>query len=124
MTVTHVCETTTASAIAVPRQAEAVTLFALVETSRAAHDPDDDAAKHAFPGPGSLVKIAHSQKFAIAGNYWAAGGTLAGIRHWPGWRRPMPHYYFDIFDIKEGHRLVNPSGSDFKNDGAAIARRR
>ena len=61
-------ETTTASAIAVPRQAEAVTLFASVETSRAAHDPDDDAAKHAFPGPGSLVKIAHSQKFAVAVN--------------------------------------------------------
>jgi hypothetical protein len=61
-------KTTTASAIAVPRQAEAVTLFASVETSRAAHDPDDDAAKHAFPGPGSLVKIAHSQKFAVAVN--------------------------------------------------------
>jgi hypothetical protein len=27
-----------------------------------------------------------------------------------------------MFDIKEGHRLVNPSGLDFKNDGAAIAR--
>jgi hypothetical protein len=34
----------------------------------------------------------------------------------------MPRYYFDILDIKEGHRLVNPSGLDFKNDGAAIAR--
>jgi hypothetical protein len=75
-----------------------------------------------FPGPGSLVKIAHSRKFAVAGNYWAAGGTFAGVGHWPGWRRPMPRYYFDILDIKEGHRLVNPSGLDFKNDGAAIAR--
>jgi hypothetical protein len=74
--VTHARETTTASAIAVPRQAEAVTLFASVETSRAAHDPDNDAAKHAFPGPGSLVKIAHSRKFAVAGNYWAAGEPL------------------------------------------------
>ena len=44
-------------------------MFASVETSRAAHDPDDDVAKHAFPGPGSLVKIAHSQKFAVAGNF-------------------------------------------------------
>jgi len=31
----------------------------------------------------------------------------------------MPHYYFDI---KDGHRLMDPSGSDFKNDDAAIAR--
>jgi hypothetical protein len=31
----------------------------------------------------------------------------------------MPHYYFDIED---GHRLVDPSGSDFKNDDAAIAK--
>jgi hypothetical protein len=30
----------------------------------------------------------------------------------------MPHYYFDIQD---GHRLVDPSGLDFKND-AAIAK--
>ena len=45
-------ETTTAPAIAVARQAEAVTLFASVETSEAAHDPDDDAAKHAFSGIG------------------------------------------------------------------------
>ena len=29
----------------------------------------------------------------------------------------MPHYYFDIED---GHRLVDPSGLDFKNDAAAI----
>jgi hypothetical protein len=31
----------------------------------------------------------------------------------------MPHYYFDI---KDGHRFVDPSGSDFKNDDAAIAK--
>ena len=31
----------------------------------------------------------------------------------------MPHYYFDI---KDGHRLVDPSGLDFKNDDAAIAK--
>jgi hypothetical protein len=31
----------------------------------------------------------------------------------------MPHYYFDI---KDGHGLVDPSGSEFKNDDAAIAR--
>jgi hypothetical protein len=29
----------------------------------------------------------------------------------------MPHYYFDI---KDGHRLVDPSGRDFKNDSDAI----
>jgi hypothetical protein len=29
-----------------------------------------------------------------------------------------PHYYFDI---KDGHSLVDPSGSEFKNDDAAIA---
>ena len=34
----------------------------------------------------------------------------------------MPHYYFGIFDIKDGHRLVHPSGLHFKNDDAAIAR--
>jgi hypothetical protein len=31
----------------------------------------------------------------------------------------MRHYYFDI---KDGHRLVDPSGLDFKNDDAAIAK--
>ena len=31
----------------------------------------------------------------------------------------MPHYYFDI---KDCHRLVDPSGLDFKNDEAAIAK--
>jgi hypothetical protein len=31
----------------------------------------------------------------------------------------MPHYYFDI---RDGHRLVDPSGLDFKNDDAAIAK--
>jgi hypothetical protein len=31
----------------------------------------------------------------------------------------MPHYYFDTND---GHRLVDPSGLDFKNDDAAIAK--
>jgi hypothetical protein len=49
----------------------------------------------------------------------AAGGTLAGIGHWLSWRWPMPHYYFDI---KDGHRLVDPSGLEFKNDDAAIAK--
>jgi hypothetical protein len=33
----------------------------------------------------------------------------------------MPRYFFDI---KEGHRLVGPSGSDCKNDGAAIEKAR
>ena len=31
----------------------------------------------------------------------------------------MPHYYFDI---KDGPRLVDPSGVEFKNDDAAIAK--
>jgi hypothetical protein len=31
----------------------------------------------------------------------------------------MPRYYFDI---KDGHRLVDPSGREFKNDDAAIAK--
>jgi hypothetical protein len=31
----------------------------------------------------------------------------------------MPHYYFDI---KDGHRLVDPSGLDFENDDDAIAK--
>ena len=31
----------------------------------------------------------------------------------------MPHYYFDI---KDGHSLVDPSGLEFKNDDAAIAK--
>ncbi len=31
----------------------------------------------------------------------------------------MPRYFFDI---KDGHRLVDPSGLDFKNDDEAIAR--
>jgi Domain of unknown function (DUF6894) len=33
----------------------------------------------------------------------------------------MPHYFFDIID---GHRLVDPSGSDCKNDTAAIEKAR
>jgi hypothetical protein len=31
----------------------------------------------------------------------------------------MPQYYFEI---KDGHRLLDPSGSNFKNDDDAIAR--
>jgi len=31
----------------------------------------------------------------------------------------LPHYYFDI---KDGHRFVDPSGLDFKNDDAAVAK--
>jgi uncharacterized protein DUF6894 len=31
----------------------------------------------------------------------------------------MPRYYFDI---KDGHRLVDPSGSNFKDDDDAIAK--
>jgi hypothetical protein len=31
----------------------------------------------------------------------------------------MPHYYFDI---KDGHRLVDPSGVNFKNDDDALAK--
>jgi hypothetical protein len=31
----------------------------------------------------------------------------------------MLHYYFDI---KDGHKLVEPSRSEFKNDDAAIAK--
>jgi hypothetical protein len=34
---------------------------------------------------------------------------------------PMPHYFFDI---KDGHRLVDPSGLDCKNDSAAIEKAR
>jgi hypothetical protein len=33
----------------------------------------------------------------------------------------MPHYFFDI---KDGHRLVDPSGFDCKNDDAAIEKAR
>jgi hypothetical protein len=33
----------------------------------------------------------------------------------------MPHYFFDI---KGGHRLVDQSGSDCKNDTAAIEKAR
>ena len=33
----------------------------------------------------------------------------------------MPHYFFEI---KDGHRLVDPSGSDCKNDTAAIEKAR
>ena len=31
----------------------------------------------------------------------------------------MPHYYFDI---RDGHRLVDPSGLNFKNDDDALAK--
>ena len=33
----------------------------------------------------------------------------------------MPHYFFDI---KDGHRLVDPSGLDCKNDTAAMEKAR
>jgi hypothetical protein len=33
----------------------------------------------------------------------------------------MPHYFFDI---KDGHRLVDPAGSNCKNDTAAIEKAR
>jgi hypothetical protein len=31
----------------------------------------------------------------------------------------MPHYYFDI---KDGHRLLDPSGLNFKNDDDALVK--
>ena len=31
----------------------------------------------------------------------------------------MPHYYFDV---KDGHRLVDPSGLNFKDDDDALAK--
>ncbi len=31
----------------------------------------------------------------------------------------MPRY---LFDIKDGHRLIDPSGRDFENDKDAVAR--
>ena len=31
----------------------------------------------------------------------------------------MPHYYFDI---KDGHRLADPSGLNFKNDDDALTK--
>jgi hypothetical protein len=65
-----------------------------------------------------LVNIAHSWKFCIGVNY-RRGGTPAEFGHWSSRRWPMPHYYFDI---KDGHRLVDPSGSEFRNDDAAIAK--
>jgi hypothetical protein len=71
-----------------------------------------------FKVPEMLVNIAPSQKFCIGVSY-PQGGTLAGTRHWLNWRWPMPHYYFDI---KDGHRFVDPSGSDLVNDDAAIAK--
>jgi hypothetical protein len=48
-------------------------------------------------------------------------GTASLIAHWFDWRWPMPHYFFDI---KDGHRLVDPSGSDCKNDTAAFEKAR
>ena len=57
------------------------------------------------------------RNFALALS--SQGGTLAGIRHWLNWRWPMPRYYFDIQD---GQRIADPSGSDLKNDDAAIAK--
>jgi hypothetical protein len=35
----------------------------------------------------------------------------------PNWRLPLPRYFFDI---KNGHKLVDPSGIDCKNDTDAI----
>ena len=28
----------------------------------------------------------------------------------------MPHYYFDIFDVEDGHRLVDPSELDGRGE--------
>jgi hypothetical protein len=98
--------------------------------------------------PGSVVNIAHFQKFngviqhqpfqcfprffdnsteRLLKSYCLRNdlqvGVLSHHRHPIGhllsWRLPMPHYYFDI---KDGHRLVDPSGLNFKTDGDAIAR--
>jgi hypothetical protein len=46
-------------------------------------------------------------------------GTARPIVHWLNRRWPIPHYFFDI---KDGHRLVDPSGSQSENDKAAIER--
>jgi hypothetical protein len=65
-----------------PHQAEAVTLFASVEASRAARDPDDDAAKHAFAKPGSLVKIAQLLEMNRSGSLKV--GPRGGVVRHPG----------------------------------------
>jgi hypothetical protein len=64
--------------------------------------------------PESLVNNAHSY-IAVS----PQAERLRGIRHWLSWRWPMPHYYFDI---KDGHRFVDASGLDLRNDDAAIAK--
>jgi hypothetical protein len=72
-----------------------------------------------FGGAEWVINIAHSLKFLPSRQLSSQGGTLPDIGHWFSWRWPMPHYYFDI---KDGHRLVDPSGLEFKNDDAAIAK--
>jgi hypothetical protein len=46
-------------------------------------------------------------------------GTFSVLRALACRRLPMPRYYFNI---KDGHRFVDPSGLAFKNDHDAIER--
>jgi hypothetical protein len=64
--------------------------------------------------------------YAALTHPWAALAKLRDLWELSGfWRIAkgggcrMPRYFFDI---KDGHRLVDPSGLNFKNDDDAIAR--
>ena len=57
--------------------------------------------------------------------------SLSEILHWPSGRNSCGYLTLTqaevanatlLFDIKDGHRLVDPLGQDFKNDEAAIAK--
>ena len=58
----------------------------------------------------TLINIAHFQKFCIGVNCRRRAKLLRVFDIGSIW--PMPHYYFDI---KDGHRFVDPSGSDLIN---------
>jgi hypothetical protein len=81
-----------------------------------------------------LVNIAHSGKFNEFNQFRGSRihrsalrrdapihGTAQSHRDCLGWGWQMPHYFFDI---KDGHRLVNPAGSECKNDSAAMEKAR
>jgi len=58
---------------------------------------------------------------AKTGRPYSQDGTALPVAHWLIWSWSMARYFFDI---KDGHRLVDPSGFDCKNDEAAIEKAR
>ena len=70
-----------------------------------------------FGIPEMLVNIAHFQKFCIGVNCRRRRNSCRYLT-----LAQLEVANATLFDIKDGHRFVDPSGSDLMDDDAAIAK--